>query len=161
MSGEIDLAVGVFSELPPSIVGRKIFQDTLVCIADRNNKHLRKDRMSFEDYLLCPHLTVAFDRQSGFQLDDILSRQGIKRHIAVVLPHYLIIPLAIRGTDLVGHVRKQFSTGFGQFPGLVVFDLPAPIEAPELSFQQIWHTRRDNDLGHTWLREFLESRIHQ
>lgn len=159
VSGEIDLAIGVFPGLPPDILKEEIYRDSLVCVADQKNSKLRRGHMDFDSYLSCPHVTVAFDQHSGFELDDMLTRLGIKRRIVAVLPHYLLIPLVVRGNDLVGHVRRQFSAGFGEFPGIAVFEPPLPMQIPELSFQQIWHRRKDADPGHRWLRQVIKKKI--
>ncbi|MNW20191.1 HTH-type transcriptional regulator SyrM 1 [compost metagenome] len=59
----------------------------------------------------------------------------------------------MRGTDLVLTVaRRILPQGDGH--GLVVFEPPFAI--PLFDFEQIWHRRRDGDLGHRWLRTLIE-----
>lgn len=149
----IDLAIGVFPHVPKDLFSRQLYRDTLICVADKRNARLKSGRMTLEDYLDSPHVTVARHRDTGIQVDEILDSMGIPRRIVVAVPHYLSIPSLIRGTDLVAHTRRRLLSVFRLSTGLVVF--PVPMQVPELEFIQIWHKRYEGDAGHRWLRDLV------
>lgn len=150
---DIDLAIGVFPHVPKELFSRQLYRDTLICVADKRNSRLKTGRMTLQDYLDSPHVTVARHRDTGIQVDEILDSMGIPRRIVVAVPHYLSIPSLIRGTDLVAHTRRRLLSVFRLSTGLVVF--PVPMQVPELEFIQIWHKRYEGDPGHRWLRDLV------
>jgi len=157
VSGEIDLALGIFPQLPPGLTGRVLLTDKLLCIADKNNAFLRNGAMDFDTYLQCPHVTVAFDRQSGFELDEFFTKLRIKRRVAAVLPHYLAIPRVIRGTDLVGHIRSQATlSDLDDWSDFALFSVPSTPPVPDLVFHLVWHKRKEQDAGHQWIRRLVD-----
>ena len=150
---DIDLAIGVFPHVPKELLSRELYRDALICVADKRNKRLKNGRMELEAYLDSPHVTVARNRDTGIQVDEILDSMGIPRRIVVAVPHYLSVPSLIRGTDLVAHTRQRLLSVFKMSSGLTVF--PVPMNVPELEFIQIWHKRYEGDPGHRWLRDLV------
>jgi DNA-binding transcriptional LysR family regulator len=152
---EVDLAIGVFPHVPKDFGCGTLYRDELVCIADRRNRRLKNGRMELQAYLDSPHVTVARNRDSGIQVDEILDSMGIARRIVVAVPHYLSVPALIRGTDLVALSRKRLLSVFQRSSELVVFPVPLPMKVPELEFIQIWHKRYEGDPSHLWLRDLV------
>jgi DNA-binding transcriptional LysR family regulator len=152
---EIDLAIGVFPRVPKDLLSRELYRDSLICVADKQNKRLKNGRMELQAYLDAPHVTVARHSDSGIQVDEILDSMGIPRRIVVAVPHYLSVPSLIQGTDLVAHTRKRLLSVFRMSADLVVFPVPLPMQVPELAFIQIWHKRYEGDPGHRWLRDLV------
>lgn len=152
---DVDLAIGVFPHVPKELGSAALYRDELICIADRRNKRLKNRRMELEAYLDSPHVTVARNRDSGIQVDEILDLMGIARRIVVAVPHYLSVPALIRGTDLVALSRKRLLSVFRMSSELVVFPVPLPMKVPDLEFIQIWHKRYERDPGHRWLRDLV------
>lgn len=152
---EVDLAIGVIPHVPQDLISRELYRDTLICVADKRNKRLKKGRMDLEDYLDSPHVTVARDGDTGIQLDEILNSMSIPRRIAVTVPHYLSVPSLIRGTDLVANTRRRLISVFRMSSDLIAFPVPLPMKVPELKFIQVWHKRYEGDIGHQWLRDLV------
>ena len=157
---EIDLAIGVFPHVPKELLSRELYRDTLICVADKRNKRLKSGRMEFQAYLDSPHVTVARNRDTGIQVDEILDAMAVPRRIAVTVPHYLGVPSLIRGTDLVAHTRRRLLSVFRMSSDLTVFPVPLPMKVPELEFIEIWHKRYDGDPGHRWLRDLVVDAVH-
>lgn len=152
---QVEMAIGVFPQLPRGLLDRELYRDKLVCVADRNHPLLKRGRMDEQAYLSCPHVTVAPNLDSGIQLDDIFTAMGLVRRIVVTVPHYVAVPALIRGTDLVANTRRRLVDVLRTSSGLVVFPVPVRIPIPRLSFRQIWHRRYDRDAGHRWLRDLI------
>jgi DNA-binding transcriptional LysR family regulator len=152
---DVELAIGVYPEVPPELRRRELYRDQLICIADRKNPRLKRGRMDQKAYLASPHVTVAPNSDAAIQLDTILLASGIQRRIAAIVPHYIAVPAIVRGTDLVGHTSTRQLRMFPHSAQLASFPIPISVHAPELVFEQIWHKRYDVDAGHEWLRELV------
>lgn len=152
---DVEMAIGVFPQLPEGLLNRELYRDELLCVADKNHPLLRRGRMDEQAYLACPHVTVAPNLDSGIQLDDIFAAMGLVRRVVATVPHYLAVPALIRGTDLIANTRRRLVEVLRTSSGLVVFPIPVKMRIPELSFRQIWHRRYDGDAGHRWLRDLI------
>lgn len=155
VNDEIELAIGVFPQVPAEIERRELYRDEIVCVADKNNPRLKRGRMDKKAYLASPHVTVAPNPDSTALFDNILTAMGFGRRIVATVPHYMVIPGLVRGTDLVAHTRRRLVKVLCTGSDLAVFPIPAPFYAPELLFEQIWHPRYARDAGHRWLRDLV------
>ncbi len=152
---DVDMAIGVFPQLPRGLLHEELYKDKLVCVADKNHPLIKRGRMDRKAYLACPHVTVAPNSDSGIQLDDIFAAMGLVRRVVATVPHYIAVPALIRGTDLIANTRRRLVETLRESSGLVVFPIPMKIQIPDLSFRQIWHRRYDGDSGHRWLRDLI------
>jgi DNA-binding transcriptional LysR family regulator len=155
INDEVEIAIGVFPHVQPELLRRELYRDELICVADINNPLLRRGRMDEKSYLASPRVTVATNLDSGVQLDEIFVAMGLNRRVVATIPHYIALPALIRGTDLIGHTRLRLVKLLRSSSNLVVFPIPARIRVPELSFEEIWHARYEDDPGHRWLRDLI------
>jgi DNA-binding transcriptional LysR family regulator len=156
---DVELAIGVYPEVPPELRRRELYRDKLVCISDRKNPRLRRGRMDEEAYLASPQVTLAPNSDPGIQFDAILSASGIHRRIAVTVPHYVAVPAIVSGTDLVGHTSTRQLRASPHSSQLASFPIPIPVHPPELVFEEVWHKRYENDAGHEWLRGLIYTSV--
>jgi len=159
INDEVEIAIGVFPHVQPELLRRELYRDELICVADKNNPLLRRGRMDEKSYLASPHVTVAPNLDSGVQLDEIFVAMGLNRRVVATVPHYIALPALIRGTDLIGHTRLRLVNVLRSSSNLVVFPIPARIRVPELSFEEIWHARYEDDPGHRWLRDLINDAV--
>lgn len=152
---EVDMAIGVYPRLLPGLHSRELYRDTLVCVADRNNKKLKNGRLDLKAYMESPHVTVAPNSDTGIQLDEIMNAMGMQRRIVAIVPHYLSVPGLIQGTDIVAHTRRRLLSVFRNTANLAVFPPPVEVPVPQLRFLQVWHVRHDQDIAHRWLRDLV------
>ncbi|WP_168197876.1 LysR family transcriptional regulator [Pseudolabrys sp. FHR47] len=152
---KVDLAIGVFPHVEANLISRELYRDTIVCIADKNNKLLKNGRLDLSSYLSSPHITVGPDHDTGLQLDVLMNSLGIGRRIVAAVPHFLSVQSLIGGTDLVAHTRRRLLSIFRTTNDLAIFPVPLPMKVPDLEFVQLWHRRYDGDPGHRWLRDMV------
>ena len=156
MDGEIDLALGVFPHTPREIQLSTLFEEHFISIADKamlNNQ----DKLSLEKWLYHPHVLVAVRPDTDNEIDIALAKQGHKRHVAVILPHWGVATKVLHGTDLILTVASRTLVNTPFTEGLVAF--PVPCDLPHFTFQQAWHERRSSDPAHIWLRETVANII--
>jgi len=150
LDGEIDLALGVFHDLPDELQAQTLFDESFVCVADRATLPAR-GALTLDAWLARPHVLVAMRPDTVNEIDLALADLGQTRRIAVAMPHWSVATELIAGTDLVLTVAERAVAHLRHDRQLRRFPPPFPI--PPFAFQAVWHTRRDVDPAHRWLRE--------
>jgi DNA-binding transcriptional LysR family regulator len=142
--------MGIFPELPAGITAQTLFNDSFISVADRQVLPA-KGGLALEDWLTRPHVLMAMHPDAHDEIERALAEQGLRRHIALALPHWSAAVDVLAGTDLILTVARRAVGPMRQHPSLRQFTPPLPI--PALAYQQAWHARKDSDPGHRWLRE--------
>lgn len=150
LDGELDLALGIFPELPPAITAQTLFEDSFISVADRQVLPA-KGGLALDDWLARPHVLMAMRPDAHDEIERALAERGLRRRIALALPHWSAAVEVLAGTDLVLTVARRAVGPLRPYKTLRAFTPPLPI--PALAYQQAWHTRKDSDPGHRWLRE--------
>ncbi|MDH0645417.1 LysR family transcriptional regulator [Pseudomonas sp. GD03858] len=154
IDGEVDLALGVFPELPAEIAQQVLFEESFVCLADRASLPARGG-LDLDQWLARPHVLVAVRPGIDNEIDQALASQGARRRIALTLPHWGVAQSVIAGTDLVLTVARRSLAGARLDPALRRFEPPLAISP--FAFTQTWHVRREGDAGHRWLRGQIQA----
>jgi DNA-binding transcriptional LysR family regulator len=157
LTGEIELACSVFQDLPSDIDSHKITELASVCVTDRRNPRLAGRSLDLDTFLDLPHVQIAVNADPGAAVDAELAALSLRRRIAVVVPHFLAVPGAVLGTDLIGVIDSEAMLAFQGWEDLR-FD-PLPVNVPNLGVSMVWHRRSRRDPGHRWLRELIAERV--
>ncbi|WP_263142122.1 LysR family transcriptional regulator [Pseudomonas sp. RIT-PI-AD] len=150
--GEIDLALGVFPNTPSDIVRETLFEEHFVCVADQGSLP-ECGKLSLDQWLARPHVLVATRPDTDNEIDAVLASRGLRRRVALVLPHWRASTEVLAGTDLILTVASRTLEPVARNQGLAGF-MP-PVELPGFAFQQAWHTRRNADSAHRWFRSMV------
>lgn len=153
--GELDLALGIFPEPPPDLVVENLFADRFVCVADKSTL-AEGEELSLEDWLHRPHVMLALRPDANDEIEKTLGRMGLRRNIALAMPHWTTAMAIIEGTDLILTIASRALVGLERFPSLHCFT--PPLEMPGIAYQQAWHVRKDEDPALQWVRKcFVEA----
>jgi len=159
--GDDALAAGVLDVVlgPPRGTARSagsyekvLFDETFTCIV-RAAHPLADARMTLARYCAAPHLLVAPRGTPGSVVDDALAAVGRSRRIAAAIPHFLVVPYVIAGTDLVATLASRVAAMFSETLALVC--MPPPLAIPKFQIALAWHERNHHDAPHRWFREQL------
>ncbi|MEV6591434.1 LysR family transcriptional regulator [Streptomyces acidicola] len=150
--GELDLALGIFPQPPEDIAVQDLFHETFVCLADKAVLPV-KGGLSLEQWLERPHIMLALRPDAQDEIEQALSARGLRRHLAVTLPHWSAAVDLLPGTDLILTVASRAVGPLHRNKTLRRF--APPLEIPGFAYQQAWHARRTNDPAHAWLRQAL------
>ncbi|MCM2566672.1 LysR substrate-binding domain-containing protein [Janthinobacterium kumbetense] len=147
--GEIDLALGVFPQLPEQLHRETLFEETFACALDPASL-AAGEVLSLETYLARPHVLVA-SSEGGMaaEVDAALAQLGQTRRIAVRVPYWTVAPDVVRGTDLILTVARRALQGSAA-QGLAQY--AAPFAIAPFAFEVIRHRRTEGDAGIAWLR---------
>lgn len=158
--GHIDLAIGIYGELPPELRTRHLMTDRFVCAVRGDHPLLGADlkdhpspRLTLERFVEMEHIQIAPRGAPGGYLDDLLAERGLKRRVARAVPYFLAALLLVAETDYILTVSSRVAQKVAPRLGLRLLEPPLPLEPYALSL--LWHPRMDGDPGHRWLRELL------
>jgi len=137
---------------PAGLYERVLFEETFTCVM-REGHPLAQSRMTLPRYAAANHVLVAPRGTPGSFVDDALARVGRTRRVAVAVPHFLVVPFIVAGSDLIATLPTRIADMFADRVGLV--RAPPPIEVPPFKIAMTWHERLHGDPRHRWLREQL------
>ncbi|MGK6306892.1 LysR family transcriptional regulator [Variovorax sp. DT-64] len=171
--GRIDIALGVFAEVPSRFQSARLWlqEDVLVF---RRGHPLARRKPRIADLADFPLLTVSLGGQeegavSGFiaerglarqsemfdraALEDALASAGLRPRYRITVPHSLAVPDLLAGSDMVSIVPAPLAQGFVARRELLAKALP--YTSQHATMRAVWHRRHEHDPAHVWLREQL------
>ena len=150
--GNIDLALGFHEAIAPSPRLRQevLFDDELICLVRKNHRKV-KQRLTLKQYLVLEHLLISPAGTAIGLVDEWLAEQGLKRRVALVVPHYLTIPSILRNTDYVIALPTRLARQFVSLAPLRM--IAGPFKLPRYDTVMVWHPLRDKDPAHCWIRD--------
>lgn len=153
-TGEADLALGSIRSAPDGLFQQKLFLHSFVTIVSARNRSVRKT-LTLEQFEAMPHVVVSLTGRSNEGYDQVLLEQGLKRHVAVMTPHFLMVPLLMdRHPELIATVPLELANVFARLGTIRMFD--PPMAVPQFALNQHWHPRFHHDPAIIWLRELTK-----
>lgn len=153
--GELDLRIAWLIPAPvASLRSVRLFQDRLVCVADRKHPSIR-GALSMDKFLELPHLrTVGYSQTTtGQAIDSAIERQGHKLAPPQVVQSFVTMMHSIAGTDLIATVPRLLAQEYESRCQLQIVE--PPLQLPPVRYAAYWHERNQRDAGHRWLRMAL------
>ncbi|WP_428266147.1 LysR family transcriptional regulator [Haliangium sp.] len=150
--GQCDLTIGVFSDLPSDIHEKALFDDRFVCLVRRGHP-VAEPGLTLARYSELPHVLVAPRGTPHGIVDTFLAERGVHRRVARMVPHFLVAPFLVAGSDAVVTMSERLAHKLAPALDLCVLEPPIPLPSYDLSMA--WHERQDHDPAHRWLRELM------
>jgi DNA-binding transcriptional LysR family regulator len=153
--GDADLAIGIFDADLTDGFRQELFQDDFVCLVREDHPVAsRRAPLTLERFLELSHALVApRELEDTGIVDTVLDKLGKKRRIALSVPHFMIAPYAIAGSELVLTIATRIARVVEKPFHLRI--LRPPLELPSFTISQYWHGRQHHDPAHVWLRGVL------
>jgi DNA-binding transcriptional LysR family regulator len=152
--GSVDLAVGIYAQLPPELRTRVLFTDRFVSVLRRGHV-AAKGRLDLETFLSLDHVQVAPRGRPGGDLDDVLAQRGKRRRVTRAVPYFLSALQLVSESDAVLTISERIATRLASKFDLVVLETPVALRPYALSL--LWHPRQDSSPEHSWLRQLFVS----
>ncbi len=148
-NGSVDLALGVFDELPARMFRRVLFKEDYVCLVRRDHPATIR-ALTPSDFATMPHVMVQISGMGESAVDTALASAGLNRRITARVPHFVTAVAIVADSDLVISLPERIARRFAAtWP---VSCVPMPIPIPTIATTMIWHERRQDDPLHQWLR---------
>ncbi|MEO8145522.1 MAG: LysR family transcriptional regulator [Betaproteobacteria bacterium] len=149
-TGDIDLALGYLPQLPDKIRRARLFEEHYVCMTRPDHPLGRSAPLTLKEFLSARHVLIA-SMGSGHQtLERTLAERGVQENVALRVPHFVVVPLIVAGTDLVVSLPSRVAGASSRLVKVKVHPLPIPI--PSFDVSLYWHERVENDPANQWLR---------
>jgi DNA-binding transcriptional LysR family regulator len=151
--GDADLAIGLFDADMEDGYRQELFHEEFVCLVRADHPVIRRG-LTLERFIELPHALVS-PRETADTgvVDTALAKLGKKRRVSLSVPHFLVAPYAIAGSDMVLTIPARIAHVFEK--PFQLRTLRPPIEVPGFTISQYWHERSQRDPAHVWLRGVL------
>ncbi len=151
-AGDLDavLAPARPEELTADCYQRLLFDEHFVCAVRRGHPAAGK-RLTLDRFCALRHVLIAPRGTPGGFVDDALAARGRTRHVALHVPHFLIVPHVLATSDLIATVASRVAAVFSGPHHLVT--MRPPIEVSGFAIHLLWHARTQGDDAQRWLRE--------
>ncbi len=154
--GMIDLTVGYFGELPEGLRARKVWNETMCCIASVEHSTIR-GTLSMDQFVAADHaywgIDASFKMAIEVEVDHVLSTLGYKRRIAMRTFSANLVARTVSSSDLIAIFSKVGAGEFAAGLKLQLLDLPFPL--PTGAISMVWHDRTHRDPGLRWVRSVI------
>lgn len=152
-TGDIDLAVGWLPQLPDKIRRARLFEEHYVCMTRPDHPLGRNAPLTLKEFLGARHVLIASMGSGHQMLERTLAERGVHENVALRVPHFVVVPVIVAGTDLVVSLPSRVAGASGKLVKVKVHPLPIPI--PSFDVALYWHERVENDPANLWLRQAL------
>lgn len=155
--GAVDMAVDSRSETPDWVSGHTLFRSQMVTVARRGEPALAGagialgQRIPPQLFCAIPQVLMSMDGARTGTIDHALEAKGLSRRVAVTVPHFHAVALAVAETGLLGNLPVHFAERVAPVFGLDVYR--PPFDPPTVEVMLYWHRRYDADAAHAWLRD--------
>lgn len=148
--GYVDLAIGVYGELPDSIHRETLYRERHICLYD-DNAMLCGNSISLEQYLDTPHAVVTATDTLETAVDATLSEMGKHRRVILDSSRFLTLRHVLTGRKLLCVMAEMMARIPVFSQQLTMCEPPWPIQ----DFNVEMLTRqRDQQYGKTaWLKK--------
>lgn len=153
-NGEVDLAIGYFPHLRKHNFNQQaLYTDTFVSLVRLDNR-ARAEKLSLKQYLELDHVVVRTESRTEEVIENYLSRNKIRRRVAVTTPHFATAAIIVAQSGLIATIPEPLARYFSNLAaGVRVLRLP--FDAPSISINQFWHRKFHEDERSRWLRALV------
>jgi DNA-binding transcriptional LysR family regulator len=148
-TGQIDLAIGAFTDVPESLFHRRLFSQQYVTMFRRGHRFDGR-KIAIREFLGAQHLFVTSRESPYDQINARLEKAGVARSVHFQVPHFTAVPYIVSSTDMVVTVPARLAEqACGPF---ALTTIQPPLRLPALHTSVFWHRRYNQDSGNQWLR---------
>lgn len=158
--GELDLALtlGLPEHVPQTLYRRDLFKLELVSVV-RNDHPAVGEKFDLDVFCALAHILVSPRGDDEGVVDVTLRRQGRKRRVAVVVPHFMVAPHLVATTDMVLTTARSVAESFATF--LPIRLIAPPMELERGTVSMVWHPRSHGDESHRFMRRCIREVVEE
>lgn len=147
--GELDAKLGRASALPPDLNAAELFRERYTCVV-RQGHPAAAARLTLRQYAALTHVLVAPGETESGVVDRALAQHGLRRRVALTVPHFLVAPFVVAATDHALTVSERVIASLrGTLP---LAEVALPLELADYALTLVWAASAEHDEGHRWLR---------
>jgi len=154
---KVDLIIGGTKTPPQDIFQRVVAHDQFQALVRKD--HPFASGITLDDYLSLSHIMISPSGRGGSAIDEILATEGLKRNIAVRVPHFFAALEIIANTNYMILLPSHFIRRYADPEKFTTLEIPFDIPSMEISM--FWHARMHHDPLHKWFRNFVFESIYE
>lgn len=154
-AAKYDVSVAPLVDAPAGVVRQKLFADENVCVLGQRNRALQ--RWTPKVFAELPHVQISARGLGPDFVDSALAKLGLKRNVALRVPHYGTAPLMVIHDDSVAVVPERVAAAWSDVRGLKVVRAPLPL--PGFTMAQYFPELLRRDPVHQWFRRLLQRAV--
>ena len=166
--GRIDVAIGVFAEIPARFRSMRLWTQ-VDSLAMRPGHPLAGQAVNGADLLAYPLAAVSLGGPEEGAVDGYIAERGLARQsdmfdrqalcaalapelprLRMLVAHALAVPSLLADSDMLAVLPSPLARFFAREHGLVAVSLPYPSRPVDV--HAIWHERSEADPAHAWIR---------
>jgi DNA-binding transcriptional LysR family regulator len=151
-SGEVDLAVGFFSNLTTGFRQSTLFRERYVCVVRADHPNFR-DGMSAEGFARSPRALADASGMAHAVVEAELKRQGLMATPRLTVPQFMVLPLVIANSDFLVIMPSRLAKAFAQLVSIRILRPPVMLKPYDIKIY--WHDRFHQDPANRWFRRVL------
>jgi DNA-binding transcriptional LysR family regulator len=152
ISGTTTLVLGRVVDPPDNLVVQHLMDDGLACVVRADHPTVG-ETLSRKQYEALRHVNVLPPGRIRAGVFQALSKQNLKREVAVSVTHFLAVPEMIAVTDYCATLPRLICRSLERDPRFKVVE--APVDLGTFPVEMAWHVRYRQDPAHRWLREII------
>lgn len=147
----IDVHVGRPPKVERGCSTRALFEEQFVCLTRKEPRAPAK--MSVREYAAAQHVRVQVLDRVRDPIDESLRKRGVKRDVALTVPHFSLLPWVVLHTGYVATVSERLARMYAERLPLAVRTPPLALKATPV--RMIWHARTESDPGARFFRDLI------
>ena len=151
-SGEVDLAVGFFTNLAAGFRQSLLFRERYVCVVRSDHPNFRNG-MSAEAFAASPRALADASGMAHAVMEAELRKHGFGNTTKLVVPQFMVLPLVIANSDLLVIMPSGLAKAFSQLVPIKILRPPMPLRPYDI--RVYWHERFHQDPANRWLRRSI------
>jgi len=152
ISGEVDLAVGFFTNLTTGFHQTLLFRERYVCIVREDHPAFRSG-MTVEAFKDVRQAIADATGMAHAFVDQCLAKHRIARRDGLRVPGFHVLPLIIANSDLMAFIPARLAASVATHVPIKV--LQPPVHIPPFDIHMYWHERYHHDPVNRWMRRIL------
>jgi molybdate transport repressor ModE-like protein len=157
IAGDVDLAIGFFTNLTTGFRQTLLFRERYVCIVRVDHPDF-KDGMTLEAFREARHAVADSTGMAHAIIDDILARHRIVRRNGLRVPGFHVLPLIVAHSDLLAVIPLRLADAVAGHMPIKVLNLP--VHLPPVDIRMFWHERYHHDPANRWMRRNVVALYH-
>ena len=151
-SGEVDLAVGFFSNLAAGFRQSLLFRERYVCVVRDDHPNFRSG-MTAEGFAKSPRALADASGMAHAVVEEELRKQGLVASPRLTVPQFMVLPLVIANSDLLVIMPSRLAKAFAQLVSIKILRPPVALKPYDIKIY--WHERFHQDPASRWFRRTL------
>ena len=156
LATNIDVHLGMPPRVPAGCHSVTLFQDSFVCMLQKSGKSAKDTakRLSLKEYARASHVRVSVLGSTRDAVDVALAKRGLLRKVALVVPHFSVVPLMVERTGYVATLSRRLAQVQAR-----AFDVALrepPLQLGKRPTRMVWHDRTQADAGAQFFRRLVQ-----